>query len=171
MRPLCSYPARREYWWKLPAQNCNNRYNELGNCTMTNPHPNPTPAQKAEFEKEYLAHCKSVCQANPFCEGFNLPTGHLKAMGCRDDFIHSGATLYLRRGHPQARDPAATTYGPPHPTPRFHTLFGLVRLAPLHLISDLASCLHVVSFLREHQTLFLAFHSRSCSVSLLIVFA
>jgi hypothetical protein len=28
-------------------------------------------------------HCKQVCQDNIFCEGFNLPNGHLKAAGCK----------------------------------------------------------------------------------------
>lgn len=55
-------------------------------------------------------HCKEVCQDNIFCEGFNLPNGHLKAAGCKDDLVYkpewSNGTmrLYYQRGHPQVRD-------------------------------------------------------------------
>jgi hypothetical protein len=103
------YPQRREYWWKFQKTNCNNHYNELGNCTMEINITNPTPAEKMEFEADYLAHCKQVCTDNPFCEGFNFPKGHLKAMGCRHDQESTQEpTLYLRRGHPQPRPQNAT---------------------------------------------------------------
>jgi hypothetical protein len=44
-----------------------------------------------------------VCEANIFCEGFNLPNGHLKAAGCKDDVFpdkenNGTMTLYYRRG-------------------------------------------------------------------------
>ena len=104
------YPQRREYWWKLPKSNCDNHHNELGNCTMKNNITNPTAAERVEFEQRYLKHCRETCAANPYCEGFNFPQGHLKAMGCRDDVEHTQQpTLYIRRGHPQRRDENATS--------------------------------------------------------------
>lgn len=108
---LNQYPPKRTYWWEVEQTTCNNRHNELGNCTMTNPIKNPTPAQKREFDEKYRNHCKKVCTENPFCEGFNLPFGHLKAVGCKHDLqphVGGKVTLYYMRGRPQSR-PAANT--------------------------------------------------------------
>ena len=36
--------------------------------------------------RSFASH--QVCENNIFCEGFNLPNGHLKAAGCKDDVIY-----------------------------------------------------------------------------------
>lgn len=96
------YPPRREYWWELPGYDCNPDH-ELGSCLVQGL---GTRAQQD--------HCKKMCEENVFCEGFNLPNGHLKAAGCKDDIIYEPKwgngtmRLYYRRGHPQTRDPKRT---------------------------------------------------------------
>jgi len=95
---LSLYPPRREYWWELNGWDCNPDH-ELGSCKV--------PGLSVRGQQE---HCKEVCQDNIFCEGFNLPNGHLKAAGCKDDLVYkpewSNGTmrLYYQRGHPQVRD-------------------------------------------------------------------
>eukprot|EP00040_Diaphanoeca_grandis_P038655 m.256974 g.256974 ORF g.256974 m.256974 type:complete len:335 (-) comp34893_c0_seq1:339-1343(-) len=100
---LSLYPPRREYWWELRGYDCNPTH-ELGNCKKA--------GLSAQGQRD---HCKQVCEENIFCEGFNLPNGHLKAAGCKDDIIYEPKwdngtmTLYYRRGHPQTRDVKRTS--------------------------------------------------------------
>ena len=99
LHTLSLYPPRREYWWDLRGQDCNAEH-ELGSCLV-----------KGLSRRGQIDHCKQVCEDNIFCEGFNLPFGHLKAAGCKDDIVYEPSwgngsmELFYRRGHPQPRPP------------------------------------------------------------------
>jgi len=99
---LSLYPPRRQYWWEMPGYDCNPNH-ELGNCKVS-----------GLSIQGQLDHCKEVCEKNVFCEGFNLPAGHLKAAGCKSDIVYEPTwsngtmTLYYQKGHPQLRDSKRT---------------------------------------------------------------
>ena len=69
-------PQRRPAAWSklkaLKKMDCNPGQ-ELGNCSQ---YLGP-PYTESE--------CKSACESNPLCGGFNLPNGHLKTVDCRQE--------------------------------------------------------------------------------------
>merc|ERR1719272_380700 len=108
---LSLYPPRREYWWLMEGYDCNPDM-ELGNCTIDKL-KKEWEAGSIDFKKklEYVEHCKNTCDNNPFCEAFNLPNGHLKAVGCKRSYFKKlkwGQSLYYRKGHPQERNTSWT---------------------------------------------------------------
>lgn len=59
---------------------------------------------RLHFERRYLpppyseSECKSACEKNPYCGGFNLPFGHLKTVDCTQEVA------------PDAKDKSITLY-------------------------------------------------------------
>lgn len=103
---LSLYPPRREYWWEMDGYDCNPDH-ELGNCTNTELKAKWEAGTITPEEKqEYVWKCRDECNKNKFCEGYNVPNGHLKAAGCKYSYFEKekwGQTLYFVRDHPQER--------------------------------------------------------------------